>query len=77
MLLAALNEVIASEDWDVEGEMPSATVHRRDAEPIAFNAGNKNDVAHIDGRGGLCPTLRASRSGTNGTPTIAMRSPMP
>lgn len=48
MLLAALNEVIASEDWDVEGEMPSATVHRRDAEPLAFNAGNKNDVALPD-----------------------------
>lgn len=55
MLLAALNEVIALEDWDVEGEMPSATVHRRDAEPLAFNAGNKNDVAYIDDRGGAVP----------------------
>ena len=65
MLLAALNEVIASEGWDVEGEMPSATVHRRDAEPLAFNAGNKNDVAYIDGRGGCarrCERRGAART---------------
>ena len=36
-------------------EKPPATVYRRDAEPLAFNAGNKNDMAHIDGRGGAVP----------------------
>ena len=42
------------------------------ADVIAFNAGNKNDVAHV-GRGqvGVSPTLRASASGTNQVPVIA------
>lgn len=42
------------------------------ADVIAFNAGNKNDMAHV-GRGqvGVSPTLRASASGTNQVPVIA------
>lgn len=44
------------------------------ADVIAFNAGNKNDVAHV-GRGqvGVSPTLRASASGTNQVPVIAFK----
>ena len=43
-------------------EKPPATVYRRDAEPLAFNAGNKNDMAHIDGRGEGC-ARRCERRG--------------
>lgn len=41
------------------------------AESLCFNGGNKNDLAHIGkGNVSLSPCLRASRSGTNGTPVV-------
>lgn len=41
------------------------------AESLCFNGGNKNDLAYIGkGNVSLSPCLRASRSGTNGTPVV-------
>lgn len=45
------------------------------APAVCFNSGNANDVASVgDGQIDLAPTLRASRSGTNGTPAVCMAS---
>lgn len=48
------------------------------APAVCFNSGNANDVASVgDGQIDLAPTLRASRSGTNGTPAVCMASTQP
>lgn len=58
------------------GEDVSATFKANGHAPaVCFNSGNANDVASVgDGQIDLAPTLRASRSGTNGTPAVCMAS---
>lgn len=65
------------------GEVAGTLRARADSSPnsdggqnvVCFNGGNANDVAHIgEAQTEVSPSLRASRSGTNGTPVVCLGS---
>ncbi len=64
------------------GEVAGTLRARGDSSPnadggqnvVCFNAGNANDVVHIgEAQREIAPSIRASRSGTNGTPVVCMQ----
>ena len=60
---------------EIELDMAPAQAARQYKDPqiVCFNSGNTNDVAHIgQAQSQVAPSLRASRSGTNGTPVVCM-----
>lgn len=73
--IICIDECISDSEINQDYSPTLRKSHHKQPPLLCFNAGSKNDVAYIgESQKEISPTLKAGRSGTNGTPVVCMES---